>query len=87
MVTKTVKQMCCVRIGFVNVLLPADAGLRVVALLKDAVAVDMEYTLEKAFRITGESLEISLTVVKPSQVIPARAADSRRLPALLLTHD
>lgn len=70
MATKTVKQMCCVRIGYMDFLLPVDAGLRIVALMQDAVPVDAGWAGDRTYRITAETIEVGMTIVKPSQVLP-----------------
>jgi len=81
MATKSVKQMCCVRIGFQYFLLPADTGLRVVALMMGtAVLVEPAFTRDIAYRITGEHVQIQMEVLKASQIIQEKFADSKSIP-------
>ena len=47
MATRTAKKadaaMCCLTVGFVQILLPADTGLKVASLLRGAVAGHLRY--------------------------------------------
>lgn len=52
-------------------LLPVDAGLRLVALIQDAIAIEPEFSQRKMYRLMTETIEIGMDIIKPSQVLPA----------------
>lgn len=67
--SKPNQAMCCLTVGFVQILLPADAGLKVVALLRGAVDGHLHYdpTVERIFEIKGE-LDVEYCAIKAGQV-------------------
>lgn len=75
--------MCCVTIGYDDYLLPADKGMRLVDLMQHAVRCDRQYAEGKIWIIDADQPEISMTIVKPSQVRPAVKKDDRPSPFLL----
>lgn|GEM_PF-1353564 len=67
--SKPNQAMCCLTVGFVQILLPADAGLKVVALLRGAVEGHLRYdaSVDRIFEIDGE-LGVEYCAVKAGQV-------------------
>lgn len=65
------KPMCCVTIGFTELLLPADAGLKLVGLLQGAVGCIEAYdgSLRHEFRVSPGPLRVSLQMVTPGQIV------------------
>lgn len=72
MATRTPKKadaaMCCLTVGFVQLLLPADTGLKVASLLRGAVAGHLRYDdSERIFEIQ-EELEVEYCAIKAGRV-------------------
>lgn len=65
------KPMCCVTIGFTKVLLPADAGLKLVGLLQGSAECEETYgdRLHHEFKVSTEPLRVSLQMVTPGQIV------------------
>ena len=63
--------MCCISIGYCDFLLPVDVGTKVIALMQDAVPCETKYAGGKTYHVGREQMEISMSIVKPSQVQPA----------------
>lgn len=61
-------QLCCVTIGYQDFLLPLDKGLKLVEIMQAAIACDDKYEESGYVYTTKESSEVSLKMVKPSQV-------------------
>jgi hypothetical protein len=72
--------MCCVTIGYRDFLLPADKGLRLVELMKDAIECEQGYDGSRTYFVKQEQPEIGMTIVRASQM---RGAPPPR-PTLLL---
>lgn len=65
-------QLCKVRYGYTDWVLPVDKGLALVALLKDAVPVHYQNEGKAGARYKGEELaELGLDLLKPGQFVPA----------------
>lgn len=60
--------MCCVSIGYHEYLLPADKGIELVKLLQSAFETDKKYGGNGYFYYVGDQPEVSLTLVKASQL-------------------
>ena len=61
--------MCCVSIGFQDVLLPFAAGMKLVELLQNAVATQKRFD-DRAYQyVVGEQIGVEVVAVKPSQVV------------------
>ncbi|MGQ3055425.1 MAG: hypothetical protein ACT6S0_26855 [Roseateles sp.] len=67
--SKPNQAMCCLTVGHIQILLPADTGLKVVALLRGAVDGHLRYdaTLDRVFEIDGE-LDVQYCAIKAGQV-------------------
>lgn len=60
--------MCCLTIGYVEVLMPADAGLKVVALLRGALRTQQGFDgCDRTYEL-GEKLQVEYCGVKAGQV-------------------
>ena len=61
--------MCCVSIGYQEVLLPFAAGMKLVELMQNAVATRKHFD-GRAYRyVVGEQLNVEFVAVKPNQVV------------------
>ncbi|RSZ35107.1 MULTISPECIES: hypothetical protein [unclassified Variovorax] len=67
--SKSNQAMCCLTVGFVQILLPADAGLKVAALLRGAVDGHLRYdaAVDRVFEIQGE-VDVEYCAIKAGQV-------------------
>ena len=66
---RTVKPMCCVSIGYQDFLLPADIGMKLVALMNDAICTKKHY-MDKGFvYAVGEQPSVEYVSVRTNQVI------------------
>lgn len=68
--------MCVVNIGFhCELLMPADKGMKLVALLQDSLLVRLDYqgTSAKNLYVSGDLPEVNYTSVKPDQVVMPQA--------------
>lgn len=72
---KPTAALCCVTINYVSFLLPAEAGLKVVALLRGAHACSADYDRgdHSRFYALGDELEVEYIAVKAAQVRAPRA--------------
>lgn len=69
MAAKKVGPMCVVTIGYQKVLLPAAAGMKVVALLADAIEVEWDHDRDRLDSyIVGDPLEVSYKTARPGAV-------------------
>lgn len=69
---KAAQALCCVTLGHVEILMPADAGLKVVMLLRGAMRGERHYEdLQRVYEIRDE-LEVEFVALKASQVRAAR---------------
>lgn len=70
---KPPRPMCCVSIGYQSYLMPADAGMKVVQLMQEALRCDRDFSssLGGHVYVVRDAPEIELAMVKPSQVRPA----------------
>jgi hypothetical protein len=61
--------LCCVRIGYEEFLLPADKGLKLIALMQGALVCKHTYDSNhnRVYRVTGRA-ELHLETVAPDQV-------------------
>lgn len=65
-------QLCKVRYGYTDWVMPVDKGLALVALLKDAVPVRYHNEGKDGSHYRGEELaELGLELLKPGQFVPA----------------
>ena len=81
---KAAQSLCCVTVGHVEVLMPADAGLKVVMLLRGAMRADLRYEeLQRVYEIRDE-LEVEFVAVKASQVRAARPPASDKSEVLAI---
>jgi hypothetical protein len=76
--------MCCVSIGIQDFLLPADTGLRVVELMKDAVPCEKRYVEGQFYVIRPQATELSMTIVRETQIRKEASNESARA---LLSND
>lgn len=76
--TKAQPALCCVSIGLTQMLMPSDVGLKVVALLREAVLCDKDYSCSAhAYQYTiQDAPEVEYSAVKPSQVVAPRVTDT-----------
>ncbi len=65
--TKTAA-MCCVTIGFVEVLMPADSGLKVVSLLRGALKGHVGYSGGSYIFEVEDEIDVEYRVIKPGHV-------------------
>ena len=65
---KGVQPLCCVRIDFHSLLMPADKGRKLVELLESAAQVRQRYDGGAIYELTGDDLEVEYQTVKASQV-------------------
>lgn len=61
-------QMCCVEVGYQRLLMPADKGMKLVELLLHAITSERTYERDEFEYRAGQQPEVSLTLIKPSQV-------------------
>lgn len=59
--------MCCVRINYADYLMPADVGMKLVALLNHAVECSYDY--EGHSYLVKEAPEVRYTSVRPNQIV------------------
>ena len=62
------KATCCVTIGYRHYLLPADAGMKLVALLQDAVECDEKFDGNGYVYHVGDAPMAELKIVRPNQI-------------------
>ncbi len=69
MAAKKVGPMCVVTIGYQKVLLPAAAGMKVVALLADAMELEYDHGRDclDAY-IVGDPMDVSYKTVQPGKL-------------------
>lgn len=67
MATKKSVQMCCVSVDYRTYLLPATDGMRLVEIMQRAFECNARYDEGKTYEL-GPQPEVSLVLVKPSQV-------------------
>jgi hypothetical protein len=80
MTPKQTKPMCCVSIDYRSYLMPADVGMKLVALLNHAVECDRKYTEPGHRYHVKEAPEVAYVSVRPDQIVfPAGAPAQRRL--------
>ena len=87
---KTTRDMCVVTIGFQHLLLPADSGLKVIALLRDALEVERDYGSDHREKfIVGERPRCELQMISPRDVREKVDEPPPRMPRkpLLLGND
>ena len=76
--------MCCVTIDYNDFILPADQGMRLVELMQQAMRCREEYVDGRIYVLDAKPLDISMAIIRPSQVRPAPSnQDDRRAPLLL----
>lgn len=76
--TKTV-QMCCVSLGYSTYLMPADMGMKLVALMQSAFECKRDYDDGRYAYVIGRQPDVELALVKTDQVRAAAGdqADAR----------
>lgn len=62
--------MCCVTIGHRDYLLPADKGMKLIALLQSAFETDKRYGDRGYVYHLGDQPEVELALVRASQLKP-----------------
>ncbi len=74
--------LCAVRIGVDDFILPMSDGLKLVAIMGKAVAVNRNYGEGKRWLLTGDTdiQRIELVLVRPSEIGPAPARRMLALP-------
>ena len=78
-------QLCCISIGYHELLLPVDAGLKVIALLQNAVQCRSGFSDRRTYIVNPDPLVIEMAVVNRSQVVEPSESKPRRSQAALLT--
>lgn len=74
-----VTDVCVIRMGYRHVLLPAEKGLKVIALLRGAVEVkhsldrDVDWEIEGDLEVTYESTKASRVRANPDRATPPRS--------------
>lgn len=73
----TPKPMCAVTIGFETYLMPADAGMKVVQLMTQAVTVEREFgaALRDTYSV-GDTPRVEYVAVKQSQIKMPEGAET-----------
>jgi hypothetical protein len=77
MATKPAKPMCCVTIGFEHLLMPADTGMKVIALLQSAVRCEQRYDAERTYEVQPEPLELECRIVPASKIMMPSGASAQ----------
>lgn len=78
--------MCCVSIGYRDLIMPADKGMKLVELLQHAVECERGYERPEVYTV-GEQPHVQLTMIKPRQIrapegaVEAGPAPARRISA------
>jgi hypothetical protein len=68
---KTSRSMACVTVGYRDLLLSADDGLKLVKLLQGAVICERKYvagSADSVYQVSSDPLNVELALVKPDQV-------------------
>lgn len=80
--------MCCLTLGHLEILLPADAGLKVVQLLRGAMRCDSNYDRGMSRHyVLRDELDVEYIAVRAGQVrAPTREPDADS-PILRLGHE
>lgn len=83
---KAMAAMCWLNVGHVEILLPADAGLKVAQLLRGAVECRHSYDYESGGRYyeLRDELDVEYAAVKAGQVRPKKPEAGASLPILQL---
>lgn len=76
---KATPAMCWLSIGYVEILLPADAGLKVVQLLRGAMRCETGYDNGRFFELRDE-LDVEYAAVKAGQVRAKTPDETRASP-------
>lgn len=72
--------MACVRIEFIELLMPADKAMKVVELLQSAFVCNREYGERNYKYHIGDQPAVDLSLVKPGQIVaPAKATPTKLL--------
>lgn len=61
--------MCCVSIGYQNFLLPFADGMKLVALMQNAVTTQEHFGSGSRQYIVGDQPDVEFVAVKPNQVV------------------
>lgn len=61
--------MCCVSINYTEYLMPADVGMKLVALLNHAIECRPDYTAEGHRYLVMDAPEVRYTSVRPNQIV------------------
>ena len=69
--------MCCVSIGYQDVLLPCDAGMKLVGLMQNAVDTRKHFNGRAYQYVVGDQINVEFVAVKPNQVV--MPSDATRL--------
>jgi hypothetical protein len=68
------KPMCCVRLQYLSLLMPADEGMKLVKLLGSAVTCERNYSNHDYTYDVGDEPEVEFVSVKSSQIRMPRSA-------------
>jgi len=66
-------QLCCVSIGHMDLIMPADKGMKLLELMQHAVHGKQDFDRTINFQTTyvlGEQPRVEFSLLKPNQVIP-----------------
>lgn len=74
------KPLCCLRIGYTELLLDADKGAQVLKLLSDSVQCNAGYEGRGHVYVIENAPELELRMVNPDSVRQAETRESHLLP-------
>ena len=75
------KPLCCVSIGYQDLLMPAAEGMKLVELLRHAAACERRYDEGEAFVVSERELEVRYCSVSANRVVMPTPA-GREFPGL-----
>lgn len=87
MSAKPQKEMCVLRIGFAQYLMPIDNGLKIIQLMRGSIECEIEYSSHPLKYRCARATEVELRSITVDQIVllsdaPAAARTSvKRLPA------
>lgn len=88
MSTRQQKEMCCLRIGFINYLVPIDSALKIIHLMRGTVECEIDYSSHPLKYRCTRATEVELRSITADQIVlPHGAAvaapriSPKRLPA------
>jgi hypothetical protein len=75
------KPLCCVSIGYQDLLMPATEGMKLVELLRHAVECNRSYDRRETFVVSEKELDVRYCSVSANQVVMP-AQPGREFPGL-----